>query len=162
MARRYGWAPRGERCPIAVPAGHWKTTTVIAGLRTSGPSALALLDGPVTGERFRVYVAETLVPTLRPGDTVILDNLSAHKVAGVREVIEAAGAHVLYLPPYSPEFNPIERAFAKLKALLRSAAARTVSELWEAIRQAFGRFSPDECRHYFKAAGYEDNAYAST
>ena len=102
------------------------------------------------------------MPTLQPGDTVILDNLSAHKVAGVREAVEAAGARLLYLPPYSPEFNPIELAFAKLKALLRSAAARTVSDLWEAIRQAFVRFSPDECRHYFEAAGYKDNAYAST
>jgi transposase len=162
MARRYGWAPRGERCRIAAPAGHWKTTTIIAGLRTSGPSAVALLDGPVTGERFRAYVSQTLGPSLRRGDTVILDNLSAHKVAGVREAIEAVGAHVLYLPPYSPDFNPIELAFAKLKALLRSAAARTVSGLWEAIRQAFVRFSPDECRHYFAATGYEDDAYAST
>jgi transposase len=162
MARRYGWAPRGERCRVAVPAGHWKTTTVIAGLRTSGPSALALLDGPVTGERFRTYVTQTLLPTLRPGDTVILDNLSAHKVAGVREAVEAAGARLLYLPPYSPEFNPIELAFAKLKALLRSAAARTISDLGEAIRQAFERFSPSECRNYVTAAGYEDDAYAST
>jgi transposase len=129
MVRRYGWAPRGERCRIAAPAGHWKTTTIIAGLRTSGPSAVALLDGPVTGERFRAYVAQTLVPTLKPGDTLILDNLGAHKVASVREAIAAAGARLLYLPPYSPEFNPIEQAFAKLKALLRSAAARTVSDL---------------------------------
>ena len=106
MARRYGGAPRGERCRVAVPAGHWKTTTVIAGLRTSGPDALALMDGPVTGERFRTYVSQTLAPTLQPGDTVILDNLSAHKVAGVREAIEAVGAHLLSLPPYSPDFNP--------------------------------------------------------
>jgi transposase len=162
MARRYGWSPRGERCRIAAPAGHWKTTTIIAGLRTSGPSAVALLDGPVTGERFRAYVAETLVPALRSGDTVILDNLGAHKVAGVREAVEAAGARLLYLPPYSPEFNPIELAFAKLKALLRRAAARTVGDLWEAIRQAFTCFSPDECRNYFTAAGYEGDAYASS
>jgi transposase len=162
MVRRYGWSPRGERCRIAAPAGHWKTTTIIAGLRTSGPEAIALLDGPVTGERFRAYVAEALVPALRSGDTVILDNLSAHKLAGVREAIEAAGAHLLYLPPYSPEFNPIELVFAKLKALLRSAAARTVGDLWEAIRQAFAHFSSDECRNYFAAAGYEDDAYAST
>ena len=162
MTRRYGWAPRGERCHIAAPAGHWRTTTVIAGLRTSGPSALALLDGPVTGERFRAYVTQTLGPSLRRGDTVILDNLGAHKVAGVREAIEAAGARLLYLPPYSPDFNPIELAFAKLKALLRSAAARTVGDLWEAIRQAFGRFSSDECRNDFAAPGYVDDAYAST
>ena len=162
MTRRYGWAPRGERCRIAVPAGHWKTTTVIAGLRTSGPTAIALLDGPVTGERFRVYVSDTLVPTLQRGDTVVLDNLGAHKVAGVREAIEAAGARVLYLPPYSPDFNPIEQAFAKLKALLRSAVARTVSDLWQVIRQAFTCFSPEECRNYITAAGYDDDAYAST
>ena len=162
MARRYGWAPRGERCRIAVPAGHWKTTTVIAGLRTSGPTAIALLDGPVTGERFRAYVTDTLVPTLRRGDTVVLDNLGAHKVSDVREAIEAAGARLLYLPPYSPDFNPIEQAFAKLKALLRSAAARTVSDLWQAIRQAFACFSPEECRNYITAAGYDDDAYAST
>ena len=116
----------------------------------------------MTGERFRAYVSQTLVPTLQPGDTVILDNLSAHKVAGVREAIEAAGAHLLDLPPDSPDFNPIELAFAKLKALLRSAAACTVSNLWEAIRQAFVRFSPDECRHSCEPARYKDNAYAST
>jgi transposase len=161
MVRRDSWAPRGARCRIAAPAGHWKTTTVIAGLRTSGPEAIALLDGPVTGERFRADVAKTLVPTLRPGDTLILDNLGVHKVAGVREAIEAAGARLLYLPPYSPEFNPIELAFAKLKALLRNAAARTVGDLWAAIHKAFARFSPEECRNYFTAAGYEDDACAS-
>ena len=162
MARRSGWAPRGERCRIAVPAGHWKTTTVIAGLRTCGPTAIALLDGPITGERFRAYVSDTLVPTLRRGETVILDNLGAHKVAGVREAIETAGARLLYLPPYSPDFNPIEQAFAKLKALLRSAAARTVSDLWQAIHHAFACFSPEECRNYITAAGYDDDAYVST
>ena len=115
----------------------------------------------MTGERFRAYVSETLVPTLRPGDTLILDNLGAHKVADAREAIAAAGARLLYLPPYSPEFNPIEMAFSKLKALLRSAAARTVNDLWEAIRKAFTRFSSEECRNYFTAAGYEDDAHAS-
>ncbi len=161
MVRRDSWAQRGARCRIAAPAGHWKTTTVIAGLRTSGPEAIALLDGPVTGERFRADVAKTLVPTLRPGDTLILDNLGVHKVAGVREASEAAGARLLYLPPYSPDFNPIEQAFAKLKALLRNAAARTVGDLWAAIHKAFARFSPEECRNYFTAAGYEDDACAS-
>lgn len=162
MVRRDGWAPRGERCRLAAPAGHGKTTTVIAGLRTSGPSAVALLDGPVTGERFRAYVAETLVPILEPGDTLILDNLGAHKVAGVREAIAAVGARLLYLPPYSPEFNPIEMAFAKRKTLLRSAAARTVSDLWQVIHKAFARFSPEEGRNSFTAAGYEDDACASS
>ena len=109
----------------------------------------------MTGERFRAYVTQMLVPTLRRGDTVILDNLKAHKVAGVREAIEAVGARLLYLPPYSPDFNPIERAFAKLKALLRTAAARTVSHLWEEIRRAFALFRPAECRNYFAAAGYD-------
>jgi len=161
MARRYGWARRGERCRIPVPAGHWKTTTVTAALRTSGLCATALVDGPMTGERFRAYITETLVPTLRQGDTVILDNLGAHKVAGVREAIEALGARLLYLPSYSPDFNPIEQAFAKLKALLRTAA-RTVTELWAAIQRASTAFRPDECRNYLAAAGYEDDVAVST
>jgi transposase len=155
MVRRYGWASRGARCRITAPAGHWKTTTVIAGLRTSGPSAVALLDGPVTGERFRAYVAETLVPTLRAGDTLILDNLGAHKVAGVREAVEAVGARLLYLPPYSPEFNPIEMAFSKLKALMRAKAERTVEALWQAVGTLVPLFQPAECANYFKAAGYD-------
>ena len=135
MARRSGWAPRGERCRIAVPHGHDKTTTVTAALRATGWAATALLDGATNGTRFRAYVRDTLVPVLKRGDTVILDNLPAPKVAGVREAIEAAGAQLLYLPPYSPDFNPIEQAIAKLKALLRSAIARTVPDLWTAIRQ---------------------------
>ena len=116
MARRYGWAPRGERCRVAVPFGHWKTITVTAGLRASGLTATALFDGPMTGARFRSYVEEILIPTLKHGDTVVLDNLPAHKVSGIRERIEAAGARLLYLPAYSPDLNPIELAFAKLKA----------------------------------------------
>lgn len=132
-----------------------KTTTVGAGLRTSGVCATTVLDGAMTGERFRAYVRDTLVPVLKPGDTVILDKLGAHKVAGVREAIEAAGGRLLYLPPYSPEFNPIERAFAKLTALLRTAAARTVNDLWAAIQRAFAAFRPDECRNYLAAAGYD-------
>ena len=155
MARRYGWAPRGERCRIAVPCGHYKTITVTAALRATGLAATALFDGATNGTRFRAYVRDTLVPVLKRGDTVILDNLGAHKVAGVREAIEAVGARLLHLPPYSPDFNPIEQAFAKLKALLRSAAARTVPDLWTAIRQAFAAFRPDECRNYLTAAGYD-------
>jgi transposase len=155
MARRYGRAPCGERCRMAVPHGHWKTTTVTAGLRATGPTAVSLLDGSMNGVRFRAYVEQTLVPALRQGDTVILDNLPAHKVTGVRAAIQAAGARLLYLPPYSPDFNPIEQAFAKLKALLRTAAARTVSDLWHAIRQAFKAFGPQECRNYITAAGYD-------
>ena len=155
MARRYGRAPRDERCRMAVPRSHWKTTTVTAGLRASGITAPWLLDGAMNGPAFRTYVADVLAPALRPGDTVVLDNLPAHKVSGVRERIEAVGAQLLYLPAYSPDFNPIELAFAKLKALLRSAAARTIPDLWDAIRRSLDRFSPAECRAYLAAAGYD-------
>ena len=155
MARRYGRAPRGERCRVAVPFGHWKTITVTAGLRASGLTATALFDGPMTGARFRSYVEETLVPSLKLGDTVVLDNLPAHKVAGIRERIETAGARLLYLPPYSPDFNPIELVFAKLKTILRAVAARTITDLWNTITDAFKRFTPDECRNYLAAAGYD-------
>jgi transposase len=155
MARRYGRAPRGERCRVAVPFGHWKTITVTAGLRASGLTATALFDGPMTGARFRSYVEEILVPSLERGDTVVLDNLPAHKVSGVREHIEAVGARLLYLPPYSPDFNPIELAFAKLKTLLRSAAARTIPDLWDAIRRSLTCFASAECRAYLAAAGYD-------
>jgi len=154
-ARRSGRAPRGERGRIAVPHGPSKTTTVTAALRATGLAATALLDGATNGTRLRAYVRDTLVPVLKRGDTLILDNLPAPKVAGVREAIEAAGAQRLYLPPYSPDFNPIEQAFAKLKALLRSAIARTVPDLWTAIRHAFTAFSPGECRNYLTAAGYD-------
>ena len=162
MARRYGRAPRGQPCRMAVPHGHYATTTVTAALRASGLTATALFDGATNGARFRAYVADTLIPVLRPGDTVILDNLNVHKVAGVREAIEAAGARLLYLPPYSPDFNPIEQAFAKLKHLLRTAAARTVPDLRDAIRCAFARFTPAECRNYLAAAGYEDDLAVAT
>ncbi|TXN40717.1 IS630 family transposase [Methylobacterium sp. WL30] len=155
MVRRYGRAPRSDRCRVGAPFGHWKTTTVTAALRSSGLIATALLDGATNGEGFRAYVVETLSPALRQGDTVILDNLPAHKVKGVREAVEAAGARLLYLPPYSPDLNPIEMAFAKLKAMLRSVAKRTVADLWDAIRNAFAAFKPDECRRYIAAAGYD-------
>ena len=145
-----------------MPLGHRKTTTLTAALRTTGLLATALFEGATNGERFRDYVTGTLVPALKPGDTVILDNLRVHKVDGVREAIEAAGARLLFLPAYSPDFNPIEQAFAKLKALLRSAAARTVADLHAAIRHAFTRFTPQECRNYVTAAGYEDDAAVAT
>jgi len=138
-----------------VPQGHDKTTTVTAALRTSGLVATTLFDGATNGARFRAYVTDTLVPVLKPGDTVILDNLQSHKVVGVREAIEAAGARLLYLPAYSPDFNPIEQAFSKLKALLRAAAARTVPDLWAAIARAFAAFTPAECRNYIAAVGYD-------
>ncbi|UPU00029.1 IS630 family transposase [Bradyrhizobium barranii subsp. apii] len=155
MARRYGRSPRGERCRAAIPHGHWKTTTFTAGLRSDGLIAPLVLDGPMDGDAFLAYVEQLLAPSLRPGDTVIMDNLPAHKVHGVREAIRAVGASLLYLPPYSPDFNPIEMAFSKLKALLRAAAARTMPDLWQAIANALKRFSPEECQNYLVAAGYD-------
>ena len=154
MARRYGRARRGARVVGAVPHGHWKTTTVIAALRHDGVSAPCVFDGAINGARFLAYVEQALAPTLRPGDVVVLDNLRAHKVKGVREAIAAAGAELRYLPPYSPDLNPIELAFAKLKALLRSAARRTVDALWQAIGHALDAFTPAECAHYLAHAGY--------
>jgi transposase len=155
MARLYGRAPRGERCRAPVPHGHWKTTTFTAGLRHDGIAAPMVLDGPMNGEAFLAYVEQALVPELRPGDIVIMDNLPAHKVHGVRQAIEAAGASLRYLPPYSPDFNPIEMAFAKLKAALRAAEARTIPDLWQAIADALRRFTPQECANYLAAAGYD-------
>jgi transposase len=155
MARRHGRAPRGERLRMSVPHGHWKTTTFIGGLRLSGMTAPMVLDGPMTGAWFLAYVQQVLVPTLQPGDIVILDNLPAHKGAAAREAVEAAGARLLFLPPYSPDFNPIENAFSKLKALLRRAAARTVDDLWCAIATIIDTYTPQECSNYFTAAGYE-------
>jgi transposase len=137
------------------PPHHWKTTTFTAALRRNGITAPMVLDGPMNGEAFVAYVEQVLAPTLRPGNIVIMDNLPAHRRSGVRAAIEATGATLLYLPPYSPDFNPIENAFAKLKALLRKAAAQTIPDLWNAIRQALPRFSPEECTNYFTAAGYE-------
>jgi len=155
MDRRHGRAPRGERLRASVPHGHWKTTTFVGALRLSGMTAPMVLDGPMTGDWFLAYVQQVLVPTPRPGDVVILDNLAAHKGAAVRTAIEAAGASLRFLPPYSPDLNPIENAFSKLKALLRKAAARTVDQLWAAIAQAIQAFKPKECANYFAAAGYD-------
>jgi len=155
MARRYGRAPRGQRLRAGVPHGRWKTITLVAGLRTSGVVAPFVLDGPINRAAFEAYIEKVLVPALRPGDVVILDNLSSHKGPRVRALIEAAGAKLLYLPPYSPDFNPIENAFAKLKALLRKAAERTVEGLWTAIGRLVDVFTPTECANYFAAAGYD-------
>ena len=154
MARRHGRALRGQRVVAAVPHGHWKTTTFLAALRHDGMSAPCVFDGAINGARFLAWVEQALVPTLRPGDIVVLDNLGAHKVKGVRRAIEAAGAELLYLPPYSPDLNPIEQAFAKLKALLRTAARRTIDALWRAIAHALDAFSPAECARYLAHAGY--------
>ena len=154
MARRHGRAPRGERLRCGVPHGHWKTTTFVAALRLTGMVAPMVLDGPINGESFQAYVEQFLAPTLKRGDVVVMDNLGSHKGAGVRAAIEAVGARLLYLPPYSPDFNPIENAFAKLKALLRKAAKRTRESLWTAIGALIPTFTPSECANYFAAAGY--------
>ena len=155
MARLRGRSKRGERCRAAVPHGHWKTTTFTAGLRLDGLTAPMLLDGPMNGAAFLAYVEQVLVPTLVPGDLVIMDNLPAHKVSGVKQAIEAAGATRVLLPPYSPDFNPIEQAYAKLKALLRKAAARTIDDLWAVIAEAIELFPPQECANFFANSGYE-------
>lgn len=155
MARLRGRAPRGERCRAAIPHGHWKTTTFTAGLRLNGMVAPMVLDGAMNSDAFRAYVEQVLVPELTKGDVVIMDNLPAHKVTGVRKAIEEAGARLVYLPPYSPDFNPIEMAFSKLKALLRKAAARTIPELWDVIADGIEQFTQDECQNYFAAAGYD-------
>jgi transposase len=155
MARRYGRCLRGERLRVGVPHGHWKTTTFVGGLTLRGFIAPFVLDGPINRVAFETYVEKVLAPELREGDTVIMDNLPGHKGPRVRQLIEAAGAHLLYLPPYSPDFNPIENAFAKLKALLRQAAERTVEGLWIAIGKLIDLFSHNECRNFFTAAGYD-------
>ena len=155
MARLRGRSRRGERCRAAIPHGHWKTTTFTAGLRLSGMTAPMVLDGAMNGTAFLAYVEQVLVPTLSSGDIVVMDNLPSHKSVGVRNAIEAAGASLRHLPPYSPDFNPIEQAFSKLKALLRKAAARTIPDLWAAIAEAIPLFSQRECANYFQAAGYE-------
>lgn len=137
-----------------MPHGHWKTTTFVGALRLTGMTAPMVLDGPMNGAWFLAYVEQVLAPTLKPGDMVIMDNLPAHKGASVRAAIEAVGARLLLLPPYSPDLNPIENAFSKLKAMLRKAAARTIDRLWEAIAQIIQTYSPQECANYFDAAGY--------
>ncbi len=155
MARLYGRAPRGERCRAAVPHGHWKTTTFTAGLRYDGIAAPMVLDGPMNGEAFLAYVEQALVPELRPRDIVIMDNLPAHKVHGVRQAIEAAGASLRYLPPYSPRLQSHRNGLRKAQGLLRAAAARTIPDLWQAIAAALRRFTPQECANYLAAAGYD-------
>ena len=154
MTRLYGRARRGKRLVSAIPHGHWKTSTFIGALRCDGLVAPSVFDGPINGELFLAYVQQVLVPTLRPGDIVIMDNLRSHKVAGVREAIEAAGATLMFIPPYSPDLNPIEMAFAKLKALLRAKAIRTVEGLWNALGPLVGCFTPKECANFFRHDGY--------
>jgi transposase len=154
MARTRGRAPRGERLPAGIPHGHWKTTTFVAGLRHTGLVAPMVLGGPIDGAAFRAYVDRVLVPEPRPGDVAVMDNLGSHKGPGVRAAIEAAGAGLLHLPPYSPDFNPIEEnAFAKLKSALREAAERSVDGLWGAIGRILDTSTPAECANHFAAAG---------
>ena len=154
MAPLRGWGPRGKRLKAYAPYGHWKTLTFIAGLRHDRIDAPWVLDGPINGGLFLLYVEQILAPTLSPGDVVVLDNLGSHKGKAVGEAIEAAGAKLLYLPPYSPDLNPIESAFAKLKALLRKAAERTIDGLWSAIGRIVDLFTKQECANYFANSGY--------
>ena len=154
MTRLYGRCPRGQRLVAPVPWGHWKTTTFIGALRQDGLIAPCAFDGPINGEKFRAWIEQFLVPELREGDIVILDNLPSHKVEGVRTAIETAGGRLLYLPAYSPDLNPIEQWFAKLKALLRKAEARTFEALIQAIASALAAFTRDECANYLANSGY--------
>lgn len=155
MVRQYGRSPKGSRCVSSAPYGHWKTTTFIAGLRHDCVSAPMVLDGAMDGEAYLSYIKKILCPTLRPGDIVIADNLPCHKVSGVQAAIESVGAEYRYLPPYSPDLNPIEKMFSKLKSLLRKAAKRTVEELWEEIKNILKTFTAEECANYFSATGYK-------
>src|SRR5947209_650539 len=154
MARAHGYAPRGRRPEGEAPYRRWQTTTFVGALRAGGLIAPWVVDGAITGELFEAYARRVLAPGLRAGDVVVLDNLSRHKRAGVREAIEGAGRTLLLLPAYSPDLNPIGMAFSKLKRLLRKAAARTVEALWEAIGRLLDRFGPEECRNYIRHAGY--------
>jgi transposase len=155
MVRRHGRCRRGKRLRSGVPHGHRKTTTLVAGLRRTGMVAPMVLDGPINRDAFVAYVCQVLVPDLSPGDIVIMDNLSSHKAPAVRKAIEAAGATLLFLPPYSPDFNPIEQAFSKLKTHLRKAAERTIHGLWNAIGRILDLYPPEECTNYFANAGYD-------
>ncbi len=155
MAPLRGWALRGQRLTAKVPHGHWKTMTFLAALRHDRIEAPWILDGPINGDAFRTYVEAVLVPTLAPGDIVMMDNLGSHKGKAVRQAIRSAGAKLFFLPKYSPDLNPIEQVFAKIKALLRRAEARTKAALWDTIGAALHAFSPDECQRYLTNSGYE-------
>jgi transposase len=154
MAPIRGWGPRGERLPAKVPHGHWKTLTFIAALRHDRIEAPCVFDGPINASSFTAYVEQVLVPTLMPGDIVILDNLGSHKGKAIRQAIRAVGAKLFFLPPYSPDLNPIEQVFAKLKHLMRKAARRTVEETWQRIGKLLDEFTKDECARYLANAGY--------
>jgi transposase len=155
MARTHGRCRRGERVRMGMPHGHWRTTTFVSALTLRGMIAPFVLSGPINRDAFEAYVEQVLIPELRPGDIVIMDNLSSHKGPRARALIEACGASLVFLPPYSPDFNPIEKAFAKLKAMLRKAAERTVDGLWNTIGRVSETFTPTECANYFAACGYD-------
>ena len=154
MARRFGWAPRGERCRMSVPFG-WKTKTLVAALRWDRIDAPMTIDGALDGASFLAYVEQILAPTLAAGEMVLRDNVRTHKVAGVRAAIEAKGAKILYLPPYSPDFNPIEKPFSKIKSILERIAARTADALETAVGEALRTFTPRQCMNYFASSGYD-------
>jgi transposase len=154
MSPLRGWRRRGERLHAKVPHGHWKTLTFVAALRCGGIDAPCVFDGPINGESFKAYVEHVLAPVLRPGDIIVMDNLGSHKGSAIRRAIRAAGAHLLFLPPYSPDLNPIEQVFAKLKTLLRKAEERTVDGLWRRIGGLLDTFTPGECANYLQNAGY--------
>lgn len=154
MARLSGWGIKGQRVKGLAPHGHWRTMTLLAGLRQDGMVAPFVVDGPINGNWCRLYVENVLVPTLKPGDIVIMDNLGSHKGCPVRQAIHQAGARLFFLPPYSPDLNPIEQVFAKLKALIRKAGERTVEATWKRIGSLLDRFTPTECANYLANAGY--------
>lgn len=157
MTRAWGRSKRGERCVAAIPHGHWQTTTLVAGLSLKGVIAPMILDGPMNGDIFKAYITQILTPELKPGDIVVMDNLPAHKVNGVAEAIEEAGARLLYLPPYSPDFNPIEKAFSQIKAFLKNVAARTKEKLDNAIAKAIDIVTSMQAENYFISCGYESD-----
>ena len=154
MAPLRGWGPRGQRLQARVPHNHWKTLTFIAALRVDRVDAPCVIDGPINGELFTLYVQEILIPTLARGDVVILDNLGSHKGKAARRAVRQAGAHLIFLPPYSPDLNPIEQLFSKLKHLVRQAEPRTIEETWRKVGQLLDYFSPVECSNYLTNAGY--------
>lgn len=157
MASLYGWADSSRRCAAKVPHGHWKSSTFVGALREGGMTAPWLVDAAMNGESFLAYVTTQLAPTLSEGDVVVCDNLASHKVAGVAEAIESAGAKLVFLPPYSPDLNPIEMAFSKLKTLLRKASARTFEALLEAVAKSLPEITASDCLAFFRHAGYAPN-----
>lgn len=154
MVRTHGWGPRGKRVRGSAPHGHWRTMTFLAALRSDRIDAPYVLDGPINGATFTAWVEQCLVPTLKPGDVVVMDNLGSHKGKAVRQAIRRARAHLLFLPPYSPDLNPIEQVFAKLKTLLRKAAERSIETVWKRIGQLLDHFPPAECANYLRNCGY--------